>query len=181
MTKAEPRTLSSKEAYHGSIFSIRVDEVQEDGAKYVRDIVVHPGSAVIIPYFDDGSIALVKQYRHPAKQYLLEVAAGSRDGDEKPQLCAARELKEEVGLEAERLDLMAEFFPSPGFCSEKMWLYVATGLKETGQQLEEDELVEIVRLPLEEAARMVQEGVFHDAKTIIAIMLLDKRIQDGRV
>jgi ADP-ribose pyrophosphatase len=103
------------------VFSVTVDIVSEGELTYQRDVVHHGGSAVIVPVFDDGTVALVKQYRHPAVRYLLEAPAGTLAKGERPEVGAARELQEELGLIAARLEKLSEFFVSPGFCEEKMW------------------------------------------------------------
>jgi len=142
----------------------------------VREVVHHPGSAVILPLFADGTIALVRQYRHPAVKYLLELPAGTLEDQERPEEGAARELEEELGLVAGRMEKLCEFFVSPGFCEEKMWLYLATELTETSQRLEDDELIEVVCLPISRALQMITEGEIEDAKTIIGLMLAAPRI-----
>jgi ADP-ribose pyrophosphatase len=108
-------------------------------------VVHHSGSAVIVPVHDDGTVVLVRQYRHPAVRYLLELPAGTLDGGERPEAGAARELEEELGLVADRLDKLSEFFVSPGFLEEKMWVYLATGLSEGKLNPDEDEVLDIVR------------------------------------
>src|SRR5262249_34739843 len=149
---------------------------REGDRTYVREVVYHPGSAVILPAFDDGTIALVRQYRHPAVRYLLELPAGTLNDRERPEVGAARELEEELGLIAGKLQKLSEFFVSPGFCAEKMWLYLATDLTETEQRLEDDELIAVVRLPIDRALQMVGEGEIEDAKTIIGLMLAAPRL-----
>ncbi len=171
-----PELLNSKQVFAGRVFSVTVDTVREDGQTYVRDVVHHPGSAVILPVFDDGTIALVRQYRHPAAHYLLELPAGTLHDKERPEAGAARELEEELGLVASRMEKLSEFFVSPGFCEEKMWLYLATELTETQQRLDEDEMIEIVRLPIDRALQMITDGEIQDAKTIIGLMLAAPRI-----
>jgi ADP-ribose pyrophosphatase len=171
-----PEVISSQEIYHGRIFEIMSDRVREGGVTYDREYVRHPGSAVIIALHEDKTVALVNQYRHPAVRYLLEAPAGSRDGNELPEECAARELEEELGLKAERFEKLTEFFPSPGFCSEKMWVYLATGLSETTKKPEEDEIIETVRIPLSRALEMIEDGEIEDAKTIIGIMMTAQRL-----
>src|SRR6266550_8571918 len=146
-----PEFIDSKKVFAGRVFDITVDTVREGDKIYIREVVHHPGSAVILPAFDDGTIALVRQYRHPAVRYLLELPAGTLNGKERPEEGAARELEEELGLVAGRMEKLSEFFVSPGFCEEKMWLYLATNLSETKQQLEEDEIIEIVRVPFSQA------------------------------
>ncbi len=171
-----PESLDSKKVFSGRVFEVTVDTVREGDKTYVRDVVHHPGSAVILPAFDDGTIALVRQYRHPAVRYLLELPAGTLNENESPTAGAARELEEELGLIAGRMEKLSEFFVSPGFCEEKMWLYLATDLTATAQRLEEDELIEVVRLPIDQALQMITDGEVEDAKTIIGLMLAAPRI-----
>jgi ADP-ribose pyrophosphatase len=171
-----PEVLESKEVFRGRVFDVSVDTVREGEVTYVREVVHHPGSAVIVPVFDDGTLALVRQYRHAAVKYLLEIPAGSIDAPEAPEEGAARELEEELGCVAGRLEKLTEFFVSPGFVEEKMWLYLATELRETAQRLEEDELLEIVRVSFGRAQEMIEDGEIEDAKTIIGIMLAAKRL-----
>jgi ADP-ribose pyrophosphatase len=171
-----PEFLASKKVFEGRVFSVTVDTVREGEQTYTREVVHHSGSAVILPAFDDGTIALVRQYRHPAVRYLLELPAGTLDDNERPEEGAARELEEELGLVAGKLEKLSEFFVSPGFCEEKMWLYLATDLSATAQRLEEDEIIEVVRLPLERALQMITDGEIEDAKTIIGLMLAAPRI-----
>lgn len=171
-----PEFIDSKKIFEGRVFDVTVDTVREGEQTYVREIVHHPGSAVILPVFDDGTIALVKQYRHPAVKYLLELPAGTLNERERPEVGAARELEEELGLVAGRLEKLSEFFISPGFLSEKMWLYLATDLRQTEQRLEDDEAIEIVRLPIDRALQMITDGEIEDAKTIIGLLLAAPRI-----
>ena len=171
-----PQILDSKEIFTGRVFEVSVDTIREGDKTYQREVVHHPGSAVIIPVFDDGTIALVRQYRHPAVRYLLEAPAGTLRRDEVPEAGAARELKEELGVVAGSLEKLTEFFVSPGFCEEKMWVYLATELKETQQQLEDDEIIEVVRIPFSQALSMITTGEIEDAKTIIGIMLAAPRV-----
>jgi ADP-ribose pyrophosphatase len=171
-----PQILDSKEVFRGRVFDVTVDTVREADKTYQRDVVHHPGSAVIVPVFEDGTIALVRQYRHPAVRYLLEVPAGTLNRGEVPEEGAARELEEELGLVAGCLEKLSEFFVSPGFCEEKMWLYLATELTETQQRLEDDEILEVVRIPFTQALSMITTGEIEDAKTIIGIMLSAPRV-----
>jgi len=171
-----PRVLNSRQVFDGSVFDVTVDTIQEGELIYQRDVVRHPGSAVIVPVFADGTVALVKQYRHPAVRYLLEIPAGTLDEGEKPEVGAARELEEELGVVAGKMEKLSEFFVSPGFCEEKMWVYLATELTETSQRLDEDEVIEVVRMTLTEALEMISDGEIEDAKTIIGLMLAAPRI-----
>ena len=175
-TSPLPEFLDSKTIFSGRVFSVTIDTVREGDKTYVREVVHHPGSAVILPAFEDGTIALVRQYRHPTVRYLLELPAGTLNDQERPEDGAARELEEELGLVAGNLEKISEFFVSPGFCEEKMWLYLATDLTETQQRLEDDELLEVVRLPIDRALQMITEGEIEDAKTIIGLMLAASRV-----
>jgi ADP-ribose pyrophosphatase len=171
-----PKIENSQKVFEGRVVNVTVDTVSEGELTYQREVVHHNGSAVIVPVFDDGTVALVRQYRHPAVRYLLEVPAGTLAKGEPPELGAARELKEELGLVAARLEKLSEFFVSPGFCEEKMWVYLATELSEGEQALEDDEIIDVVRLPIADALEMITSGEIEDAKTIIGLMLAAPRV-----
>lgn len=171
-----PQIVRSEDVFRGRVFNVTRDEVRERADEtFVREIVTHPGSACILPLFSDDTIALVRQYRHPAREFLLEIPAGGRAAGEPPEVCAHRELEEEIGVVAARMELLAEFYPSPGFLAEKMWVYLATDLRESKQNLDHDEEVEIIRLTVAEAIAMIARGEIKDAKTIIALLMLAKR------
>ncbi len=172
----QPQLIESKEIFRGRVFGVSLDTIREGDQTYEREVVHHPGSAVIIPVFDDGTIALVRQYRHPAARYLLEAPAGTLNPGEAPEKGAGRELEEELGYVAGRLEKLTEFFVSPGFCEEKMWVYLATEMTKTQQRLEDDEIVEVVRVPFSEALSMIPTGEIDDAKTIIGVMLAAPRV-----
>src|ERR1041385_5662454 len=117
--KELPKIVSSQKVFDGRVVKVRVDTVIEGDLTYQREVVHHPGSAVIVPIHDDGTVALVRQYRHPAVRYLLEVPAGTLSDGERPEAGAARELEEELGLVAERLAKASEVFFLPGFLGER--------------------------------------------------------------
>lgn len=167
----KPETISSKEIYNGKIFDVTLDRIREGEIEYEREIVAHDGSAVIVPVFSDKTVALVKQYRHAAGKYLWEIPAGSLEKDENPETGARRELEEEVGVTAGKLELLSEFYVSPGFLSEKMFVFLATDLTETAQNLEDDELIEIKRYTFDQAFEMIRRNEIEDAKTIVGLML----------
>jgi ADP-ribose diphosphatase len=174
--KRIPQILESTEIFRGRVFDITVDTVREGEITYKREVVHHPGSAVIVPVFDDDTVALVRQYRHPAVRYLLEAVAGTLKRGERPEEGAARELEEELGVVAGKMEKLTEFFVSPGFCEEKMWVYLATELTQTKQQLEDDEILDVVRIPFSQALEMITDGEIEDAKTIIGLMLAAPRV-----
>lgn len=174
--KELPKILNSKRVFEGRVFNVTVDTVSEGELTYKREVVRHGGSAVIVPVHDDGTVVLVRQYRHPAVRYLLEAPAGTLAEGERPEVGAARELEEELGLLAARLEKLSEFFVSPGFLEEKMWVFLATELSEGTQRLDEDEVLDIVRLPIADALEMITSGEIQDAKTIIGLMLAAPRV-----
>ena len=174
--KEAPKVIDSEIVFRGRVIEVAVDTVNEGQISYKREVVHHPGSAVIVPIFDDGTIGMVRQYRHPAVRYLLELPAGTLRRGEVPEEGAARELEEELGLVCGHLEKLSEFFVSPGFLEEKMWIYLATQLTETQQRLEDDELIEVVRLPLSQVLNMITTGEIEDAKTIIGLMLAAPRV-----
>lgn len=173
-----PETLSTELIYTGKVFDIRIDEIREGDVEYKREIVVHKGSAVVIPVFDDGTVALVRQYRHAAGKYLLEVCAGTLNAGEDPDVGALRELEEEIGVRAGRIEKLCEFYVSPGFLTEKMHLFLATDLTKTGQDLEADEILTVERHAIAELLKMAHDGRIEDAKTLIGIELASKRLEE---
>jgi ADP-ribose pyrophosphatase len=174
--KEVPKILDSQKIFDGRVFKVTVDTVREGELTYKREVVHHHGSAVILPVHDDGTVVLVRQYRHPAVRYLLEVPAGTLSDGERPEIGAARELEEELGLIAGRMEKLSEFFVSPGFLEEKMWVYLATELSEGKQRLDDDEVLDIVRLPIADALEMITSGEIQDAKTIISLILAAPRV-----
>lgn len=167
----KPQTLTSETIFNGRIFYIRVDTIREGELEYKREIVVHQGSAVVVPVFDDGTVALVRQYRHAADGFQLELPAGGIEPGETFEQAAARELEEEIGFRAGKIEKLTEFYVSPGFLTEKMHVFLATNLTETTQSLDDGEIVEIVRIPLGDAVEMARDGRIEDAKTIVGLLL----------
>src|SRR5687767_11495676 len=172
-----PESLGSELIYKGKVFEIRVDEIREGDTEYKREIVVHKGSAVVIPVFEDGTVALVRQYRHAAGRNLLEICAGTLNAGEDPEIGARRELEEEIGVTAGKMEKLCEFWVSPGFLTERMHLYVASDLTATKQDLEDDELLTVERFSLDRLGDMVLDGAIEDAKTIIGISMTLSRLR----
>jgi len=166
-----PEQIASESIYKGRIFDVRIDTIREGDVEYKREIVAHRGSAVIVPVFDDGTVALVKQYRHAAEKYLLEIPAGGIEDGETFEMGARRELEEEIGVRATNIELLTEFYVSPGFLTEKMYVFLATGLTETTQNLEIDELIEIERITFSAAYDLIRSGGIEDAKTMVGLIL----------
>jgi ADP-ribose pyrophosphatase len=168
-------TVLSKSIYKGKVFDIRIDEIRDGEVEYKREIVVHRGSAVIVPVFDDGPVALVRQYRHAAREYLLEIPAGTLDAGEDPKIGAIRELEEEIGVRAANVEKLTEFYVSPGFLTEKMHVFMATGMTEVGQKLEADEILTVERHSFPALLEMIKRGQIEDAKTIIGVTMSAER------
>ena len=137
----------------------------------VREVVVHPGAVVILPIFQDGRIAMIRQHRRAIEEYLWELPAGTLEPEEKPIDCAARELEEETGYRAGRLQPLIEFYPSPGILTERMHVFVATELTHVGQRLDSGEEIEVEIMPRDRVERMLVSGEFHDGKTIATLGL----------
>ncbi|MDH3530166.1 MAG: NUDIX hydrolase [Acidobacteriota bacterium] len=157
-----PIEISKTTIYSGRVFDLSKARINEDGVIYEREIIEHAGSAVVLPVHSNGDITLVRQYRHAAAGSLLEIPAGTVEPGETPLECAAREIEEETGLRAAKIEKISEFYVSPGFLTEKMHLFAATDLVETRQNMD---------MSLAEAASMVADGLIVDAKTIIGILL----------
>ena len=174
--KEQPEVLASEEVYAGSVVGLVVDTVREGDVTYKREVVRHNGGAAVVACFDDGTVALVSQYRHPAVRYVLELPAGRLEAGERPEESAARELEEELGIVAGRLEQLSEFYTTPGFCAEKLWVFLATDLTETARNCETDEIIEVVRLPFARALEMIASRDIEDAKTIIGLLLAAPRV-----
>ena len=171
-----PQVLETERIYTGSIFKVERDRVREGGQEYMRDAVMHAGGAGVVAVFDDGTFALVKQYRHPPRKRVLEIPAGKIDAGETPEITARRELEEEIGYRAGSLKLLSAFYSTPGFCSEKLWVYLATELSPVKQNLEEDEILAVHRVTFAEAEAMIADGRIEDAKTIIGVLLAQREL-----
>ena len=135
------------------------------------EIVHHNGGAGTLPLFQDGTVALVRQWRYPLGCYSLEIAAGRIEPGHSPEETAARELEEELGYRAGELRKIGEFFVAPGYCEERLFVYLATELEASEQNLDDDEEIEVVRMPFSEALARVQSGEIDDAKSMITLLL----------
>lgn len=169
------RRLSSKTIFEGTIINLRIDEVElPDGRRSTREIIEHPGAVVIVPIDSEGNVHMVRQYRDAIEEVLLELPAGKLDEGEEPLACARRELREELGLVAERWLKLATYYASPGFCDEVMHLYLAEGLSTTENDLDHEEFLEPVVLPLEPLDGLL--GQLKDSKSLTGALLAHKVI-----
>ena len=169
-----PHTLNSrKEVYRGRIVNLLVDDITTDqGIRTIREVFQHPGGAGVVPVLPGGDVLLVRQFRYPMQEYLLEIPAGKIDHGEPPEQTATRELAEEVGYKAGRLTKIAECYSTPGFCDEKLHIYLAEDLTPVQATGDADEDLEIVRLSRSELQEQLKAGRIRDAKTIIGIQHL---------
>ncbi|MDW8034189.1 MAG: NUDIX hydrolase, partial [Nitrososphaerota archaeon] len=163
------KILGTEKAYVGRLLSLVKYRVLINGVETIREVVEHPGAVVIIPIKDDGKIVLVRQYRLPAGESLVEAPAGTLKRGEKEEECARRELLEETGYEPTFLRKIRRFYLAPGYSTEKITLFIAGGLNKKSQNLELDEDIEVIEVTLDEAFKMVKDGTIKDAKTIIGI------------
>ena len=181
------RLVASELLHRGRFLEFRVDTVERaDGHRARRDVAVHPGAVAIVAVDPEGCVLLVRQYRHPAGQALLEIPAGTLDRDpasgatEDPDAAARRELEEETGYRAAGWERLADFWTAPGFATERIFLYLATDLAAAGPDRrapDEDESLELVRLPWREAVAAAERGDIRDAKSLIGITWLERRMK----
>ena len=181
----EVEVISSKLSYEGPLFRVYTDEILEQGRKVMRDVVRHNGSVVVLAIDDakskrDPLIVMERQYRHAAKEYLLEVPAGKLEEGEDALAGAKRKLLEETGFRAARWRKMVRYFASPGFLGEWMQVFIAEGLTVGEAQPEYDEQLEIEMMPLSKLLAMIEAGKVHDGKTLISVMLYDRLRQRGK-
>ena len=142
-----------------------------NGATKKREVVRHPGAAAMVPLLDDGHVILVKQYRHAVGGFLWEIPAGTLEPDEDPVTCAHRELVEEIGYEAAKMEKLTQILPAPGYTDERIHIFLATGLTSTEQNLEDDEILDVEVVPFERALEMIRQREIQDGKSIVGILM----------
>ncbi len=170
-------TLSSETVFHGRVFDTIVKKVRlADGSQSRREIVKHNGGACILPIDEDLNCYMVRQFRAPFERILLEVPAGKIEPGEDPKVCAVRELHEEAGFEAENVYDLGRMVCSPGYDSEIIWLYAATGLKFIGEKPDEGEFLKCEKIPLKELLSMADNGEIEDSKTMLCIYKAIRRL-----
>ncbi len=165
-------TISTKLIYQGKIITVRLDQVLlENGHHASRELVEHPGAVAILALTNDGEVYFVRQYRKAVGKELLEIPAGMLEPGEAPAACAARELAEETGMVPGTLRLLAAYYTSPGFASEKVYIYQAGDLEERRVAAPDDEILEAVKMPFAQARKLALQGELEDGKTLIALLL----------
>jgi ADP-ribose pyrophosphatase len=162
---------SSQPAYRGYFIEVISEEVElPNGHTVGLDIIRHPGAAAVVPFLSPSEVLLIRQYRYATGGTLYEVPAGKIDAGESPEICAARELEEETGWRAGRLEPLGAIWTTPGFTDERIYLFAAHDLVQTRQQLQKDEIIELVPTPLDDALALVWSGQLSDAKSALALI-----------
>ncbi len=168
----EFKVLTQKRLFEGKVFNLRQDTLQfDDGRQFQIDVIEHGGAVVIIPMEEDQSIWFVRQYRHPVGQELLELPAGGLNTGENPDQAVTRECREEVGFAPGRVTPLGQTYLAPGYSSEQLHYYVATGLQPSPLPQDEDEVLTTVRIPWQRVMDMLRNGEFSDAKTVVGLTL----------
>jgi ADP-ribose pyrophosphatase len=162
--------MTIKHIYTGKVVSLNIDTVAlPNGVTVDLEIIRHPGAAAVVPMKDDRTVVLIRQFRHAAGGFIYEIPAGKLNPGEDPLDCASRELEEEIGYRATTFELLSSIFTAPGFADEVIHIYKATGLVPGQQDLDRDEVLEVLEMPLKEAIRKIQEGTIRDGKTIVGL------------
>lgn len=180
VTNMSHELIKREYLHRGKILDLSLSRFQSEAKGEVEiEIVHHNGGAGTLPLFEDKTVALVRQWRYPLGRYSLEIAAGRIEPGHSPEETAARELEEELGYRARDLRKLGEFFVAPGYCEERLFVYLATGLEASEQSLDDDEEIEVVRMPFAEALARVHSGEIDDAKSIIAILIAASMIDSA--
>jgi ADP-ribose pyrophosphatase len=159
-----------KPIYKGTVVTLNVDTVRlPNGHTIDLEVIRHPGASAVVPMKEDGTVVLIRQFRHAANGFIYEIPAGKLHPKEGPLDCAARELEEEIGYKAGRFELLSSIFTAPGFADEVIHIYLATGLTIGTQNLDQDEVLEVVEMPLREAISKIEDGTIRDGKTIVGL------------
>jgi ADP-ribose pyrophosphatase len=172
----EPGQIASRRVHTGRIVNLDVDTVRfPDGSTGELEIFRHPGASAVVPFLtdpagDDPQLLLIKQYRYAAGGYIYEIPAGRLDGDEDPAACARRELAEETGCTAERVERLTTIVTTPGFCDERIHLFMAIGLTMGETAHEKDEFLTVERVTLSRALEMIERGEISDSKTVCGLL-----------
>lgn len=170
-TNKKAKILKSEIIYEGKTFGVRRDElIEPTGLRTMREVVTHPGSVVVLPVLPDGRIVMVRQYRHAARQYLWELVAGRMERGENAKTGAQRELIEETGYRARKFTVFLDFFPTPGFLEERMYLLLAKGVSAGAAEPEEDEKITVAAYTRNQLEHMMRTGKLRDAKTIAGLL-----------
>jgi ADP-ribose pyrophosphatase len=166
----------TRNIYTGKVVTLNVDTVQlPNGATVELETIRHPGAAAAVPMKEDGTVVLIRQFRHAAGGFIYEIPAGKLHPGEDPLDCASRELEEEIGYRASSFELLSSIFTAPGFADEVIDIYKATGLTKGRQHLDRDEVLDVIEMPLAEAVKKIEDGTIRDAKTIVGLQAVYMR------
>jgi len=185
MERDDVGQISSRRVYSGKVISVDIDTVRfPNGESGDLEMVRHPGASAVVPFLDDPRspdprIILIRQYRYAASGFVHEIPAGRLDKDEEPAACAARELREETGYTAKELIPLTTFYTTPGFTDERIHLFVATGLTAGRSQLESDEVLDLVQVPMSRALQMIQTGELVDGKSMVGLFFTSRFLRQG--
>lgn len=175
----EEKQLSYDYKFKGRIINLRVDEaLLPNGSTATREVVEHNGGICVVPITEKGEVLMVEQYRYPYSEVVLEIPAGKRDGNEEPLEGGKRELREETGAVAENYTFLGELYPTPGYCGEIIYMYLATGLSYGETDPDEDEFLNLKKIPLKTAVEMIMSGEIKDAKTQAAILKAERLLKN---
>ena len=167
----EEKTLSSEQKFDGRVVKLFVDKAElENGEVVSREVIRHPGGVCVLPLDEDKNVLVVEQFRYPHGRVLLEIPAGKLEYGEKHYDCGLRELKEETGCTCDRYDYLGSLIPTPAYCGEVIHMYLARGLHYGAQKLDDDEFLDVKKIPLEKAVEMIMNNEIADSKTQIAIL-----------
>jgi ADP-ribose pyrophosphatase len=169
--------MKSRRVYDGKIINVRVDEVQINDRQTIREIVEHGGSAAILPLIGN-TIIMEKQYRHAIGKELYEIPAGTLEEGESPEECAKRELIEETGYRAGKLERLGQCYMTPGYCTELIHFFVATDLEEVSHEMDADEDLTVVKMTIDDAVKKILDGEIVDAKTVCVVLTYLARSKD---
>lgn len=167
-----PQRIDTKPIFSGVVFDVREDTLMTaDGRRYTRQIVHHPGAVAIVPIDADDNVLMVRQYRHPIEQALLEIPAGVVEIGESPDDTAQRELREETGFATRNLRAVGGIYSSPGFCDEMVYMYIARDLIPSRLPADDDEDISVERVPMSQAGRLIRLGEIQDAKSVAGLLM----------
>lgn len=171
MEKLFEKKLSSDLLYEGRIINLSKDTVLlENNKEATREVISHPGGVCIVPIDDEGNVYMVRQFRYPYKSVIMEIPAGKLNYGEDPLTCGKRELLEEIGATADEYISLGELYPTPAYCDEIIYIYLARGLNFSQQNLDDDEFLEVDKLPFKQVFQMVMNNEIKDSKTQIGIL-----------
>lgn len=172
------KTISSEPKFSGRVFSVRVDKVAlPNGHTSFREVVDHNGGVAVVPVDNDGCVIAVRQFRYPFMKELLEIPAGKLEKGEDPLECAVRELSEETGFSAAEMIPLGAMYPSPGFCRETLYIYLALGLTPGEAHLDEDEFLNVERVPLDKLVSQIMSCEVCDGKTVAGVLKAQKYLE----